>query len=51
MVNAAGAAAEFKIQHSQFSPTVPANRFNAFTSYGVGIGLRIPHYDHILGKC
>lgn len=25
-----------------------ANRFNAFTNYGVGIGLRVPHYDHIL---
>ena len=27
---------------------MPANRFNAFTDYGVGIGLRVPHYDHIL---
>jgi uncharacterized protein (UPF0276 family) len=27
---------------------MPANRFNAFTEYGVGIGLRIPHYRHIL---
>jgi uncharacterized protein (UPF0276 family) len=26
---------------------VPANRFNGFTDYGVGIGLRIPHYRHI----
>jgi uncharacterized protein (UPF0276 family) len=26
---------------------MPANRFNAFTEYGVGIGLRIPHYRHI----
>jgi uncharacterized protein (UPF0276 family) len=25
-----------------------ANRFNGFTEYGVGIGLRIPHYGHIL---
>ncbi len=24
-----------------------ANRFNGFTDYGVGIGLRIPHYQHI----
>jgi uncharacterized protein len=23
------------------------NRFNGFTEYGVGIGLRIPHYQHI----
>jgi len=29
---------------------MPANRFNGFTDYGVGIGLRIPHYDHILTK-
>jgi len=27
---------------------MPANRFNGFTEYGVGIGLRIPHYQHIL---
>jgi uncharacterized protein (UPF0276 family) len=25
-----------------------ANRFNGFTDYGVGLGLRIPHYRHIL---
>jgi uncharacterized protein (UPF0276 family) len=29
---------------------VPANRFNGFTEYGVGIGLRIPHYQHILTR-
>lgn len=29
---------------------MPANRFNSFTEYGIGIGLRIPHYDHILTK-
>lgn len=27
-----------------------ANRFNNFTNHGIGIGLRIPHYDHILTK-
>ena len=27
--------------------TMPANRFNAYTEYGIGIGLRIPHYAHI----
>ena len=27
---------------------MPANRFNAFTDYGIGIGLRVPHYAHIL---
>ncbi|MDT8066652.1 MAG: DUF692 domain-containing protein [Terriglobia bacterium] len=27
---------------------MPANRFNGFTNYGVGIGLRVPHYRHIL---
>jgi len=29
---------------------MPANRFNGFTEYGIGIGLRIPHYRHILEK-
>jgi uncharacterized protein (UPF0276 family) len=29
---------------------MPANRFNGFTDYGVGIGLRIPHYTHILER-
>jgi uncharacterized protein (UPF0276 family) len=27
---------------------MPASRFNGNTEYGVGIGLRIPHYRHIL---
>ncbi len=29
---------------------MPANKFNNFTELGVGIGLRIPHYKHILSK-
>lgn len=29
---------------------MPANRFNGFTDYGIGIGLRVPHYDHILER-
>jgi len=29
---------------------LPANRFNGFTDLGVGIGLRIPHYRHILSR-
>jgi len=29
---------------------VPANRFNGFTNLGIGIGLRVPHYQHILSK-
>jgi uncharacterized protein len=29
---------------------MPANRFNAYTDYGIGIGLRIPHYAHIFDK-
>lgn len=29
---------------------MPANRFNGFTDYGIGIGLRIPHYGHILSR-
>ncbi len=30
--------------------SMPANRFNGFTDLGIGIGLRVPHYDHILSK-
>jgi uncharacterized protein (UPF0276 family) len=29
---------------------MPANRFNGFQDYGVGIGLRVPHYEHIFDK-
>jgi uncharacterized protein (UPF0276 family) len=29
---------------------MPANRFNGFTDYGVGIGLRVPHYEHIFAE-
>ena len=29
---------------------MPANKFNGFTDYGIGLGLRIPHYDHILSE-
>jgi hypothetical protein len=29
---------------------MPSNRFNGFTDYGVGIGLRIPHFRHILER-
>jgi uncharacterized protein (UPF0276 family) len=29
---------------------MPANRFNGFTQLGIGIGLRVPHYHHILTK-
>jgi hypothetical protein len=29
---------------------MPPNRFNGFTDYGVGIGLRVPHYGHILSE-
>jgi uncharacterized protein (UPF0276 family) len=29
---------------------MPASRFNAHTDYGVGLGLRVPHYQHILDK-
>ncbi len=29
---------------------MPANSFNGFTDLGVGIGLRIPHYRHILSE-
>ncbi len=27
-----------------------ANRFNAFSNFGVGVGLRVPHYDHVLSE-
>src|SRR5258708_19687929 len=36
-----------------FSPwriIMPGNRFNAFQNHGVGIGLRIPHYQHIFSR-
>ena len=29
---------------------MPANSFNNFTDYGIGIGLRVPHYQHILAQ-
>src|SRR6476646_2278479 len=29
---------------------MPANRFNGFKDFGVGIGLRIPHYNHIFER-
>ena len=29
---------------------MPANKFNGFTDYGIWIGLRIPHYQHILSR-
>ena len=29
---------------------MPANRFNGFSNYGVGIGLRMPHYEHIFAE-
>ncbi|CAN5875317.1 DUF692 domain-containing protein [soil metagenome] len=29
---------------------MPANPFNGQTDYGIGIGLRVPHYRHILEK-
>jgi len=36
--------------NSQCSNIMPANRFNGFTDLGIGIGLRIPHYRHILSE-
>lgn len=29
---------------------MPGNKFNNYQDHGVGIGLRIPHYDHILAE-
>jgi uncharacterized protein len=35
---------------SLFISFMPANRFNGYKDFGVGIGLRIPHYNHIFEK-
>jgi uncharacterized protein (UPF0276 family) len=29
---------------------MPANAFNGFTDFQIGIGLRVPHYNHILSE-
>src|SRR6202007_3173698 len=29
---------------------MPANKFNGFTEYGIGIGLRAPHYHRTLTR-
>jgi uncharacterized protein (UPF0276 family) len=29
---------------------MPANKYNGFSDFGIGIGLRTPHYQHILAK-
>lgn len=29
---------------------MPANAFNGHTDYGIGLGLRVPHYGHILSE-
>jgi uncharacterized protein (UPF0276 family) len=29
---------------------MPANRFNGYKNYGIGVGLRVPHYNHILER-
>ena len=29
---------------------MPANRFNRYKDYGIGVGLRVPHYSHILQR-
>ncbi len=29
---------------------MPANRFNGFTDYGIGVGLRVPPYEHIFAE-
>src|SRR5690348_4372432 len=35
---------------SERRPHMPAHRCNNFTDYGIGIGLRAPHYGHILSR-
>ena len=46
-----------RVGESEFHPptllvtsNMPANPFNNFNEYGIGIGLRVPHYRHILEK-
>jgi uncharacterized protein len=29
---------------------MPANHFNGYKDYGIGVGLRVPHYNHILER-
>ena len=29
---------------------MPGNRFNAYSNHRIGIGLRIPHYQHIFSR-
>lgn len=29
---------------------MPANKHNGYTDYGIGVGLRVPHYQHILSR-
>jgi uncharacterized protein len=41
-------ALDHSVPPSEFG--VSANRFNNFTDYGIGIGLRAPHYQHILTR-
>ena len=38
------------LEYANRNQIMPANRFNGFTDYGVGIGLRIPHYRHIFAE-
>ena len=40
----------FKVPRSHHHRLMPANRFNGYKDFGVGIGLRIPHYNHIFEK-
>ena len=46
----AGAGGTYPRPFSSSFFSMPANRFNGFTEYGVGIGLRVPHYQHILAR-
>ena len=36
--------------HSREPSLMPGNRFNAYSNHGIGIGLRIPHYQHIFSR-
>src|ERR1700760_4179096 len=35
---------------AEYGFPMPANPFNGHTDYGIGLGLPVPHYRHILEK-
>ena len=44
-------ATHYSLIPNHLSPArMPANQYNGFTDYGIGIGLRVPHFRHILAE-